>query len=168
MRVASRFVLMCTTLLAVLATRPAHAQGSRTFELSLTGGPLLFPAPTAADFAAGFAPHPTGVAFLVGITGNPPPPQTYQATVSVRGSFPTLGGYGKPIADLEWSLGSPAGPWMALTTVDANVESRTMQRDRINDPWGNTIHFRMRLAWDTDVPDTYSSGIVVTLTVTGP
>ncbi len=165
---AVRFLLLCAAIMGALAARPALAQGNRTLELTLTGGPLVFPTPTAADFAAGSAPHATGLAFLVDITGNPPPPQTYQATVSIRASSPNLGGYGKSLGDLQWSLGSAAGPWTGLTTSDAHVETRPMQRNRLNDPWGNSIHFRMLLAWDTDVPAVYSAGIVVTLTVTGP
>ncbi|HUF26637.1 MAG TPA: hypothetical protein VMM18_06620 [Gemmatimonadaceae bacterium] len=160
-------LLAILAALGLLAVRPASAQ-QREFTFTLTGGPLVFTSASAADFAAGHALHPTGFAFLVDITGNAPPPQVFQTTVAIRGTTPTLGGNGKPLADLEWSLGSPAGPWMPFTATDAVVESRPVQRNRLNDPWGNTVFVRMLLAWANDGPATYAAGIVVTLTVTGP
>ena len=161
-----RCALALATTLVLIAAPVARAQNGR-IDFTLTGGPLLFPAPTATDFATGFAPHPTGLTFQVDVANSVHPSTILQTTVSVRGTSPTLGGNGKPLGDLEWSLGG-TGPWAPLTLTDATIESRTVRRNRMNDPWGNVIQFRMRLAWASDVPATYTSGIVVTLTVTGP
>ena len=152
--------------LALLPARPLLAQ-NRRFDLTLTGGPLTFVAPTAADFAAGFALHPTGLTFQVDVANNAHPSTVFETTVSVRATTPTLGASGKPTSDLEWSLGGPGGPWTALSLMDVPVETRTVRRNRLNDPWLNTLHFRMLLEWATDVPATYTTGIVVTFTVTG-
>ena len=152
-------------VLVVLAARPLPAQ-IRQFDLTLTGGPVAFAAPTAADFAAGFALHPTGLTFEVDVANNAHPNTLFEATISVRATTPVLGGSGKPTSDLEWSLGG-AGPWTPLSLVDTPVETRTVRRNRLNDPWLNTLHFRMLLEWATDAPATYTTGIVVTLTVTG-
>lgn len=161
---ATRVVVVA---IALLAARPALSQNGR-FDFTLSGGPLTFAAPTAADFATGFAVHPTGLTFEVDVANNAHPNSFFQTTVSVRGTSPTLGANGKPLTDLEWSVGGAAGPWTPLTLADVPVESRTVRRNRLNDPWINTLHFRMLLEWATDVPATYSTGIVITLTVTGP
>jgi hypothetical protein len=153
-------------VLAVLGARPLLAQ-NRRFDFTLTGGPLAFAAPTAADFAAGFALHPTGLTFEVDVANNAHPNTLFETTISLRATTPVLGGSGKPISDLEWSLGGAGGPWTPLSLVDAAVETRTVRRNRQNDPWLNTLHFRMLLEWATDTPATYTTGIVVTLTVTG-
>lgn len=153
-------------VLAVLAARPVPAQ-NRGLDLTLTGGPLTFAAPTAADFAAGFALHPTGLTFQVDVANNTHPNTLLETTISVRATTPVLGGSGKPTSDLEWSVGGAGGPWTPLSLVDAPVETRTVRRNRLNDPWLNTLHFRMLLEWATDAPATYTTGIVVTLTVTG-
>ena len=153
-------------VLALAVARPVSAQ-NRRFDLTLTGGPLAFAIPTAVDFSAGFALHPTGLTFQVDVANNAHPNTLFETTVSVRATSPTLGANGKPSSDLEWSLGAPAGPWTPLSLADTPVETRTVRRNRLNDPWTNTLHFRMLLEWATDGPATYSTGIVVTLTVTG-
>ena len=158
--------IACAAALVVCLTPSASAQ-ARRIDLTLTGGPLLFPVPTAADFAAGFALHPTGLTFLVDLDNRGSPNAVFETTVTIRGTSAVLGGNGKPLSDLEWSLGSTAGPWASLTTSDALVDSRTVQKNGANDPWGNTLHFRMRLGWTRDAPATYSTGVVVTITVTG-
>jgi hypothetical protein len=48
------------------------------------------------------------------------------------------------------------------------VEQRVMVRNGSNDPWTNTIFFRMTLNWITDAPATYSGNYVVTLAQTVP
>ena len=165
-RTIRRSAALAVVLLACLAL-PASAQ-ARRFTFTLTGGPLLFPVPTAADFANGVAVHPAGLTFLVDLDNRGSPNAVMTTTVSIRGTSAVLGGSGKPLSDLEWSLGSTAGPWTPLTTSDIAIESRPVQKNAANDPWGNTLHFRMRLGWTTDAPATYSTGIVVTITVTGP
>jgi hypothetical protein len=38
----------------------------------------------------------------------------------------------------------------------------------LNDPWSNTIFFRMLLDWTRDAPGTYSANYVITLSQTVP
>ena len=169
-RVATRGlapVIALVATLSLLTPSTAQAQSGR-FDLTLRGGPLTFTSPTAADFAAGFALHPAGLTFEVDIANSAHPNTVFQSTVTVRATSPTLGTNGKPIGDLQWSLGGSTGPWTALSLADAVVETRTVRRNRLNDPWLNVLHFRMLLDWATDGPGTYGTSIVVTLTVTGP
>ncbi|MGH7674998.1 MAG: hypothetical protein ACREMV_06980 [Gemmatimonadales bacterium] len=142
--------------------------GPAPAQLALTGSggaPSVFPAPTAADYTAGFVTDPAGVLFTVDATGGPAN-VTRTSIVSIRATSATLGG-GKPIADLEWRR-ADVGVWTPMTTADAVVETRPIRRNNINDPWSNTLVLRIRLAWATDPPGTYSSGLVLTLTVTTP
>ena len=160
-------VVALVAALSPLTPSTAQAQSGR-FDLTLTGGPLMFASPTAADFVAGFAVHPAGLSFQVDIANNAHPNTVFQTTVTVRATSPTLGTNGKPIGDLQWSLGGTTGPWTALSLADVAVETRAVRRNRLNDPWLNVLHFRMLLDWATDGPGTYGTNIVVTLTVTGP
>jgi hypothetical protein len=141
------------------AGREARAQST---VLTVSSGVITFPAPTAADFATGWILYATPVSFTVNATGGSA--RVYRfATVSVRATAATLGG-GKPTSDLEWSR-LPAGPWQGLSTLPAAVDTKPMQKNKVNDPWSGTIYFRMRLAWATDTPRTYSTGLEYQLTV---
>lgn len=156
-------VLCALPLLATLA-RQAAAQTALSL---VSGGTVTFPAPTGADYAAGAIVATSGIAFQVDAsTGNAKQQRT--TTVSIRATAPTLGGYGKPVSDLQWSVGSPAGPWTPLTTSDVVVESRPVQKKRLNDPWTDTIYLRVLVSWLNDPPGTYASGLVITLTTTSP
>ena len=55
-----------------------------------------------------------------------------------------------------------------MTTADAMVESRTIRKNGLNDPWSNSVFLQMRLSWTSDAPATYSTGLVFTLTITTP
>jgi hypothetical protein len=48
------------------------------------------------------------------------------------------------------------------------VESRSQTFNGANDPWSNTIFFRMKLTWTTDAPATYTGNYRITLRVTQP
>jgi hypothetical protein len=49
------------------------------------------------------------------------------------------------------------------------VESRPIRRNPpLNDPWGNSILFRVLLNWANDPPAVYSPTIVLTNTLTTP
>jgi hypothetical protein len=41
-----------------------------------------------------------------------------------------------------------------------------MAKNGANDPWGNTVFFRMLLSWTTDAPGTYTANYVVTVSQT--
>ena len=146
-------------LALVLVASPLAAQ--KTI-LTLTGGTITFPAPTAADYIAGFVNSTTGVTYTVDAqTGT-----SRTTTVSIRSTSADLGN-GKVIADLEWRR-SDLATWNSITLTDAQVEQKVVIRGALNDPWSNTIFFRMVLNWTSDAPATYSANYQITLSQTVP
>jgi hypothetical protein len=147
--------------LALLAL-PLAAQNPKT-DLTLAGAVITLPAPTAADYINGFVNSATGVTFTVdATTGN----QSHTTTVLIRATSANLGG-GKPIGDLQWRR-SDLATWNSITAVNTQVEQRVQVRNGTNDPWTNTIFFRMLLSWTTTAPATYSANYTVTLSQTVP
>jgi len=146
-------------LALVLVASPLAAQ--KTI-LTLTGGTITFPAPTAADYIAGFVNSTTGVTYTVDAqTGT-----SRTTTISIRSTSADLGN-GKVIADLEWRR-SDLATWNSITLTDAQVEQKVVIRGALNDPWSNTIFFRMVLNWTSDAPATYSTNYQITLSQTVP
>jgi hypothetical protein len=128
----------------------------------LAGGTITFPAPTAADYIAGFVNSATGATFTLNAqTGT-----SRTTTVSIRSLSASLGN-GKVIGDLQWRR-SDLATWNSITLTDAQVEQRVQVRIGLNDPWSNTIFFRMVLTWTTDAPATYSGNYQITLSQTVP
>lgn len=156
--VSTRLAISVSIAMA-LAASPLAAQ--RTI-LTLTGGTITFPAPTATDFINGFVNSATGVAFDVNSQNGLP----RTTTISIRTTSANLGG-GKAIADLEWRR-SDLAIWNSISLTDAQVEQRIVINKGLNDPWGNTIFFRMNLKWATDAPATYSGSYTITLSQTVP
>jgi hypothetical protein len=147
--------------LALLAS-PLAAQNPVT-SLTLAGQTITFPAPTATDFVNGFVNSATGVTFTVNATaGN----QSHTTTVLIRGTSATLAN-GKVLADLQWRR-SDLATWNSITSVNAAVEARTVVRNGTNDPWSNTIFFRMILTWVNDDPFAYAGTYSITLSQTVP
>jgi len=150
-------------LALALCASPLVAQGNPRTDLTLAGATITFPAPTAADYINGFVSSTTGVTFTVdATTGN----QSHTTTVSIRATSPDLGN-GKLLGDLEWQR-SDLTTWNAITGTDVQVEQRVQVRNGLNDPWTNTIFFRMLLNWTTDAPAVYSANYVITLSQTVP
>ena len=130
--------------------------------LTLAGGAITFNAPTAADYIAGHIDSPTGVTFTLSAqTG-----ASRTTTISIRSTSLSLGG-GKVIGDLEWRR-SDLATWNPTTLIDAPVEQRIVVRGALNDPWSNTIFFRLILTWTTDAPATYAANYQITLSQTVP
>jgi hypothetical protein len=130
--------------------------------LTVAGGTIAFPAPTAADYIAGFVNSSGGVTFTVDAqTG-----ASRTTTIMVRATSASLGG-GKLIGDLQWRR-SDLATWNDITLTDAQVEQRVVVRNVLNDPWSNTIFFRMKLNWTTDAPATYTANYRITLAQTVP
>ena len=123
----------------------------------------MFPAPTANDYAAGFVNSTTGVTFRVDATVGAQPHTT---TILIRSLSTSLGG-GKVIGDLQWRR-SDLATWTSISLVNAQVEQRPQVMNVLNDPWSNTIFFRMLLNWTTDPPATYSGNYQITLSQTVP
>ena len=55
-----------------------------------------------------------------------------------------------------------------MSLTDAQVEQRIAVSKGLNDPWSNTIFFRMILNWATDAPATHSGSYTITLSQTVP
>jgi hypothetical protein len=146
-------------LALVAAAPPLVAQKT---SLTLTGGTITFPAPTAADYIAGFVNSSTGVTFNVNSTSG----AQRTTTISIRATSANLGN-GKAIGDLQWRRSDLAN-WNSITATDAQVEKRIVVNKGLNDPWSNTIFFRMVLSWAADAPATYAANYQVTLSQTVP
>jgi hypothetical protein len=147
------------SLALVLLASPLEAQKT---SLTLASATVTFPAPTAADYINGYVDAPTGMTFTINSTQG----ASRTTTVSIRSIYANLGG-GKVIGDLEWRR-SDLATWNSVTLTDAQIEQRIAISKVLNDPWSNTIFFRMLLHWTTDAPATYSGTYQITLSQTVP
>lgn len=148
------------SLLALaLFASPLAAQKT---SIAVAGGTITFPAPTAADYIAGFVNAPAGATFTINSVNG----AQRTTTVSVRSISASLGG-GKVIGDLQWRR-SDLATWNSITLTDTQIEQRVVVNKGLNDPWSNTIFFRMVLNWTTDAPATYSGTYQITLSQTVP
>lgn len=156
--VSTRLAILVSIAMGLLAS-PLAAQ--KTI-LTLTGGTITFPAPTAADYINGYVNSTTGVTFTVNSQNG----VNRTTTISIRTTSANLGGT-KPIADLMWRR-SDLATWTSISLTDAQVEQKPVVNKGLNDPWSNTIFFRMNLNWATDAPATYSGNYTITLSQTVP
>jgi hypothetical protein len=158
---AHRLLTVSTSGAALLAmallASPLAAQKTT---LTLANATVTFPAPTAADYINGYVDAATGVTFTL----TAPAGGSRTATVLIRATSASLGG-GKVLGDLQWRR-SDLATWSAITSTDVQVEQRVMVKNGANDPWNNTIFFRMLLSWTTDAPATYTANYVITLSQT--
>lgn len=150
---------LAIALALALYASPLAAQ--RTI-LTVAGGTITFAAPTAADYDAGFIDSPTGATFTI----NAQTGLSRTTVISIRSTSASLGS-GKVLGDLQWRR-SDLATWSSLTLTDAQVEQRIVVRNALNDPWSNTIFFRMLLSWTSDGPATYSGDYQITLSQTVP
>lgn len=152
---------MMTAFLSV----PAHAQ--RT-QLSVSGFPVTFTAPTAAELTSGIVTSATATTFAVNAQTGTTAQRT--ATVSIRCQAPCPVSGTKTVGELQWRRADLAA-WNTLSTSDVNIESRAMFRNQplpaSNDPWSNSLYWRFLINWN-DTPGTSTYNIVMTLTVTVP
>jgi len=156
--VSTRLAISSSIALALFAS-PLAAQKT---SLTLSGGTITFPAPTATDYINGFVNSTTGVTFSVNAING----LSRTTTISIRTTSANLGG-GKAIADLQWRR-SDLAIWNSISLTDAQVEQMIVVNKGLNDPWANTIFFRMNLNWATDAPGTYSGSYTITLSQTVP
>ncbi|HEY6854262.1 MAG TPA: hypothetical protein VI139_08440 [Gemmatimonadales bacterium] len=153
-------VVPLTIAAVALAFQSAPAQVT----LTVTGAPVVIPAPATADYNAGFVIDPTGLGFTINVTGGAATDRT--SIISIRSTSADFGG-GKALSDLQWRR-SDLATWNGLTGVDVTIESRTIHKNRTNDPWSNSIFFRSLLSWTADPPGAHSANLVITMTVTTP
>jgi hypothetical protein len=151
-----------SAIVAIALVAAASPLAAQKTSLTVTGGTITFPAPTAADYIAGFVNSATGATFTVNSTNG----VQRTTTVSIRATSANLGN-GKVIGDLQWRR-SDLAAWNSITAADAQVEQRIVINKGLNDPWSNTIFFRMLLNWTTDGPATYAGNYQITLSQTVP
>ncbi len=142
--------VLAATMLVLLADPATGQRGGRgRFALDVSSSVVVFPTPGIADFDVGWIDHP-GLAVVV---QSRPPKESWE--LRLRATGVDMGGYGKPVEDLLWRVDGTG--WMPLTNGDQVVLRG--QGDR-----AITVYFRLRLGWETDVPDTYSVGILFSAT----
>jgi len=146
-------------LALALVASPLAAQKTT---LTVTGGTITFPAPTAADYIAGFVNSTGGATFTINSVNG----IQRTTTVTIRSTSANLGN-GKVIGDLQWRR-SDLATWNSITLTDSQVEQRIVINKALNDPWSNTFFFRMALNWTTDAPATYTANYQLTLAQTVP
>ncbi|HET9634289.1 MAG TPA: hypothetical protein VFP26_00025 [Gemmatimonadaceae bacterium] len=146
----------------VLIAAPLTAQNPKT-TLTLGGGTVTFPAPTATDYINGYVYSTSGVTYTINATNGA---ASHTTTVSLRATSADLGN-GKTLADLEWRR-SDLATWNTISATNTQVEQKIMINGVLNDPWSNTIFFRMKLNWTADPPATYTATYQLTLSQTVP
>ena len=157
-----RGVSTSAVIALVLSAAPLTAQTPKT-SLTLGGGTVTFPAPTATDYINGYVYSTSGVTYTINATnGN----ASHTTTVLIHATSADLGN-GKALTDLEWRR-SDLATWNTIPTTNTQVEQKIMIKGVLNDPWSNTIFFRMKLSWTADPPATYSANYQVTLSQTVP
>jgi hypothetical protein len=164
MRIAQtlRGVSTSVAIALVVIAAPARAQNPKT-DLTLGGGTVTFAAPTATDYINGYVYSASGVSYTIDATNGT---ASHTTTVSFRATSANLGG-AKPLTDLEWRR-SDLATWNPIASTNTQVEQKIMVRGLLNDPWSNTIFFRMKLSWTADPPATYAANYQVTLSQTVP
>ena len=160
MRVSVALSLAGVCLAASLPSRMS-AQGSVV--LTVTGSPVTIPAPAVTDYNNGFVLDATTLSYNVNISGGPPT-NTHLTTVSIRSVSATFGTLA--ITNLQWRRADLL-TWNGLSTTDATVESRDISRN-VGNNWTNSLQFRCLINWTGVPPATYSTNLIVTLTVTSP
>ena len=142
--------LAASVLISVRATdlqAQACASGSGRYTLSVQPQLVAFPIPSLADFETGWIAS-APVAIRVRPRGN----ANFAWALCIRSDDPDMGGYGKPISDLEWRAAGQSA-WQAMNGANQLV-STGYKGDEVD------VELRIRLDFDRDVPDTYSAVVV--------
>ena len=154
-------------ILACFAPSLSGTVAAQRLTFLVTGGsPVAFPNATEAAYDAGFVGATAMLGISMDLLGGGGGGVSRTGILSIRASSAVMGGT-KPIGDLQWRR-SDLATWNSLTTSNVVVQSMTMQRNTLNDPWTNSIAFRTLLSWSSDGPATYTPTIVMTATLTTP
>lgn len=167
MRGFDRIPARVTTMTVALTLLSVQAQGQNRATpktlLTVSSNVVTFAPPTAADYGNGSVNAADGVTFVVATTnGN----QTHVTTILIRAIADKLGN-GKDIGDVQWRR-ADLPTWNTLTLTNAQVEERVQVPRGLNDPWSNTILFRVLLAWNRDAPAIYAATYEITLAQRDP
>lgn len=153
-------------LLLALLVLPSTLRAQKLTLLITSGSPVAFPTPTSTDYDNTFVAATAPLVFSLDLLGGGGGGVARTGSLSIRSTASVMGGT-KPIGDLEWSR-ADLGVWNAMTTSNVLVQSKPMTRNTVNDPWGNSLLFRVRLNWANDGPATYTPTIVLVVTLTTP
>lgn len=142
-----RWTALLGAAAALLWTLPAGlaGQGPGRIEVSVSPSRVAFPTPGVADFESG------GVR-VDGVTVDVQTRGFVFWVLTIRSEDPDLGGYGKPISDLQWR--QPGDAWQPMATSEEVVAFGFTSRQV-------ALDFRTLLAWDEDSPDSYGAGITL-------
>lgn len=137
----------------------ASMTAGRVIRMQMSATSTTLTAPTATDFDAGFN-STTGPTLT--ISANAAWRLYIRSTTAVWSATNTSPGApartNKPVGDLRWSTNA-AGPFVALTTADANLAAGTATAST-----ANTLFFRTAYAWTLDTPGDYGLTLVLSLT----
>ena len=118
--------------------------------LTLSGWPLTVTSTTGGDFEVG-AVSLGSTTFSVDATTNVPAKSPRSTTVQVQ-CVPACPRSGTlPLAGLQWRRSDQAA-WTTLTTAYADIETRTVTFNGLNDPWSQTVLWRYALSWTANPP----------------
>jgi len=133
------------------AAQTACETGSNRSKVDVAPDPIIFPKPTGMDFFVGWVMSGT-----VTVRVNPRG-RKKSWTLCLASDDHDMGGYGKPVSDLEWQV-EGAGGW---TPVDLANRVILQGAGRSN----VLLRFRALLFADRDAPGSYDA--VLRLTATG-
>lgn len=137
------------SLLMALFVADAAGQACQTGtdrpRVDVAPDPIVFPVPTGADFSIGWVMSGT-----VTVRVNPRGVGREKPWVLCLASNDfDMGGYGKPVSDLEWQVEGSAG-WTPIDQTNRLVLAGDGRSDVL-------LRFRANLFSDRDVPGTYSA-----------
>lgn len=142
-----RWTALLGAAAALLWTLPAGlaGQGPGRLDVDVSPARVSFPTPDVDDFERG------GVR-VEGVTVDVQTRGFAFWVLTIRSEDPDLGGYGKPISDLQWRQSGDA--WQPMATREEVVAFGFTSRQV-------DLDFRTLLAWEEDPPDSYGAGITL-------
>lgn len=135
---------------------------AQTTRLTLGNTSITIATPTATDYAAGFKESAIGTTYTVDARSG----GSRTVSVRIRAGCSDLGN-SKPLSELQWRR-ADLPTWTSITNSDVLVEQRVQVFNGANDPWTNTIYYRVLLFWATDEPNSYQCDPKITITQTVP
>lgn len=132
-------------LLAVVSTANAQdCTGAGRYRIQIRPGLITFPSPTVADYDSGWL-----MATVAEIRVRPRRRADRGWELCLAADSPTMGGYGKPVSDIEFRQDG-TGTWIPLTTSDQLLAVGDRRRNV-------QLQFRLALDWTQDVPGHYET-----------
>lgn len=124
------------------AQGPPGGGGGPPAGLSVEPADVVFASPSELEFDLGWVDH-GGVSITVEPRANRPNWQLF-----VQASAADMGGYGKPVQDLQVRV-QGSSSWMSLNTT-AQMIAEGSGTSTV------TVYYRLMLSWSVDAPGAYS------------